>query len=234
MQHYGYEFQYKTRNVDRMQRLGDLPGFATPVMKKISMLPQLVESKEISLPLDQLTVNEYPAGVGLSPHIDTHSAFEGAIISLSLAGPCVMEFQRHEAKLASSIHKGHEQRMSKGENGNSGSESSGSAVVHEKVEISLDGTKHKCPIQRRSILLSERSLLVLMDEARYRWHHYIPHHKVDFICGKEVRRNQRRVSFTFRKVRHGPCNCTFRGFCDSRVSDTHPDRKDDTMDQVRS
>lgn len=27
--------------------------------------------------LDQLTVNEYGIGVGLSPHIDTHSAFTG-------------------------------------------------------------------------------------------------------------------------------------------------------------
>lgn len=27
--------------------------------------------------VDQCTVNDYPAGVGLSPHIDTHSAFTG-------------------------------------------------------------------------------------------------------------------------------------------------------------
>ena len=27
--------------------------------------------------VDQCTVNEYPAGVGLSPHTDTHSAFSG-------------------------------------------------------------------------------------------------------------------------------------------------------------
>ncbi|GKD11859.1 alkylated DNA repair protein AlkB homolog 8 isoform X1, partial [Tanacetum coccineum] len=39
-------------------------------------------------------VNEYPSGVGLSPHIDTHSAFEGSIYSLSLSGPCIMEFRR--------------------------------------------------------------------------------------------------------------------------------------------
>lgn len=40
-------------------------------------------------------VNEYPPGVGLSPHIDTHSAFEGSILSLSLAGPCIMEFRKY-------------------------------------------------------------------------------------------------------------------------------------------
>jgi alkylated DNA repair protein alkB family protein 8 len=44
--------------------------------------------------IDQVTVNEYTCGVGLAPHIDTHSAFEGAIHSLSLAGHTVMEFRR--------------------------------------------------------------------------------------------------------------------------------------------
>lgn len=38
-------------------------------------------------------VNEYPRGVGLSPHIDTHSAFEDSIYSLSLSGSCIMEFR---------------------------------------------------------------------------------------------------------------------------------------------
>lgn len=33
--------------------------------------------------------------MGLSPHIDTHSAFEDCIFSLSLAGPCIMEFRRY-------------------------------------------------------------------------------------------------------------------------------------------
>lgn len=33
----------------------------------------------IVMQVDQCTVNEYPAGVGLSPHIDTHSAFSGKV-----------------------------------------------------------------------------------------------------------------------------------------------------------
>ena len=44
--------------------------------------------------LDQLTVNRYPAGVGLSPHVDAHSAFTGAVLSLSLGSTAVMEFRR--------------------------------------------------------------------------------------------------------------------------------------------
>ena len=38
--------------------------------------------------------NEYVKGVGLGPHVDTHMGFEGAVLSLSLAGPCVMEFRK--------------------------------------------------------------------------------------------------------------------------------------------
>ena len=44
--------------------------------------------------VDQMTVNEYACGVGLAPHIDTHSAFQGPIMSLSLAGHTVMEFRQ--------------------------------------------------------------------------------------------------------------------------------------------
>lgn len=31
---------------------------------------------------------------------------------------------------------------------------------------------------KRAIYLPPRSLLLLSGEARYAWHHYIPHHKV--------------------------------------------------------
>lgn len=44
--------------------------------------------------VDQVTVNEYVPGVGFTAHVDTHSAFRGALLSLSLAGHTVMEFRR--------------------------------------------------------------------------------------------------------------------------------------------
>lgn len=33
-------------------------------------------------------------------------------------------------------------------------------------------------VERRALFLPQRSLLILSGEARYAWHHYIPHHKV--------------------------------------------------------
>ena len=41
-------------------------------------------------------MNEYAAGVGLAPHIDTHSAFGPTLLSVSLAGHAVMEFRLHD------------------------------------------------------------------------------------------------------------------------------------------
>lgn len=109
VQHYGYEFKYQSRNVDPTQELGAFPPPLRSVSQKVERLVEgdceqapldggttgaIQTETEPFWPLDQLTVNEYPAGVGLSPHVDTHSAFHGAIVSLSLAGPTVMEFRR--------------------------------------------------------------------------------------------------------------------------------------------
>ena len=74
----------------------------------------------------------------------------GPIVSLSLAGPCVMEFRRDTA--------------------------------------------------REGLFLPPRSLLVMAEEARYAWHHYIPHRRSDAVGGRVIPRAAKRVSLTFRKV----------------------------------
>ncbi|XP_050235169.1 alkylated DNA repair protein ALKBH8 homolog [Mercurialis annua] len=189
VQHYGYEFCYETRNVDTKKQLGEFPPFVSSVLERIFSFPQLGESA--NLVLDQLTVNEYPRGVGLSPHIDTHSAFEGLIFSLSLAGPCIMEFRRY---LDGSWTP------------------TASSSTDRIVESHDNGTN----LVRRAIYLPPRSMLLLSREARYAWQHYIPHHKIDKVNDSVVERGSRRVSFTFRKVRDCPCQCEFPQYCDSR------------------
>ncbi|XP_010097769.2 alkylated DNA repair protein ALKBH8 homolog [Morus notabilis] len=191
VQHYGYEFCYQTRNVDSKQQLGELPSFVSPVLEKMSMFKKLYKITA-DVALDQLTVNEYPPGVGLSPHIDTHSAFEGLIFSLSLAGPCIMEFRRYID----------------------------GDWRHTKATLSTDTTTEN-PVNnsnflRKAIHLPPRSILLLSGEARNAWNHYIPHHKIDMVNDTVIRRGSRRVSFTFRKVRTTPCKCSFPEYCDSQ------------------
>ncbi|KAJ0730725.1 putative tRNA (carboxymethyluridine(34)-5-O)-methyltransferase [Helianthus annuus] len=172
VQHYGYEFCYHIRNVNTEQQLGALPSFVTCITEKVPLFKKLDEAADISL--DQLTVNEYPRGVGLSPHIDTHSAFEGSIYSLSLLGSCIMEFR---------------------------------ASVGDEKDTNF---------VRKALYLPPRSMLLLSGEGRYAWQHYIPHHKVDMVNNTIIERGPRRVSFTFRKVRKGPCPCDYPQFCDSQ------------------
>ncbi|PON68588.1 Splicing factor-like protein [Parasponia andersonii] len=189
VQHYGYEFCYATRNVNPKQKLGELPSFVLPVLNKLSMFAKLDITADIDL--DQLTVNEYPPGVGLSPHIDTHSAFEGLIFSLSLAGPCIMEFRRY-------------------------ADGDWSAKASLGSDMKIESPEHNSNFIRKSIHLPPRSMLLLSGEARYGWHHYIPHHKIDVVNDTVIRRGTRRVSFTFRKVRTAPCKCDFPQYCDSQ------------------
>ncbi|KAJ3680716.1 hypothetical protein LUZ60_016994 [Juncus effusus] len=188
VQHYGYEFLYQTRNVDSKQFLGKLPSFVSQILHKIISFPGFEDNN--SNLVDQLTVNEYPSGVGLSPHTDTHSAFEDLIFSLSLAGPCIMEFRKY----------------------NNNYNSSTDLDAESASRTDLDAS-----VIRRAVFLPARSMLLMSGEGRYAWQHYIPHHKVDMVGDEVIRRGMRRVSFTFRKVRKGPCKCAYPQFCDSQI-----------------
>jgi alkylated DNA repair protein alkB family protein 8 len=237
--HFGFAFDYGTRDArDRAENspTGALPGFCGPILERLERkardAKKRAEEKHAharketpfsglknATRCDQLTVNEYPAGVGLAPHVDTHSAFGPAIFSLSLAGNAVMEFRR----LA--------------DGGDGGEEEAGKAPARPSVA------------ERRAVALPRRSMLALAGEARYEWQHYIPHRKRDVVLATErerwdsearvsdaeeketrqgvktrkpvsVKRAPRRVSLTFRERRdaaaHGPCACAWPASCDSR------------------
>ncbi|MQL99219.1 hypothetical protein Taro_031939 [Colocasia esculenta] len=151
VQHYGYEFLYETRNVDWKQSLGELPSFVSSVLERIKSFPSGEDVERH--PIDQLTVNEYYPGVGLSPHIDTHSAFGASIFSLSLLGSCVMEFRKYSQ----------------------GTYLPQPAAAAENEE---DRPSHCSNFIRKAIFLPPRSMLLMSGEGRYAWHHYIPHHKI--------------------------------------------------------
>jgi alkylated DNA repair protein alkB family protein 8 len=74
-----------------------LPPWLQPVADRIAAAAPALGAPPA---VDQATVNEYPCGTGLNPHFDSHAAFEGAILSLSLAGQAVMQFRRGGARRA--------------------------------------------------------------------------------------------------------------------------------------
>ncbi|XP_062842129.1 alkylated DNA repair protein alkB homolog 8 [Trichomycterus rosablanca] len=88
-----------------------------------------------------------------------------------------------------------------------------------------------------AVVLPARSLLVMKGESRYLWTHGITPRKFDVVPAlnaegsgvvnldlSNLTLTQRgtRTSFTFRKVRHTPCNCTYPSECDTQRPPSPP------------
>lgn len=84
MFHYGYEFDYSINNAIRKTQ---------PIPEILQNLIQKFNQTNFTFQPDQITVNVYEPGQGIPPHVDTHSAFEEPIGSLSLLNDIVMEFR---------------------------------------------------------------------------------------------------------------------------------------------
>lgn len=79
VKHYGYAFIYETSNVNKQNPLPG--GFPKPMEL---LMDKIVQSGIMRERPDQLTCNQYAPGQGIPPHVDTHSAFEDSIVSVSL------------------------------------------------------------------------------------------------------------------------------------------------------
>lgn len=86
VQHYGYVYDYKARNVTRDLYLGELPDWLQSLAQK------LVSDGLFQTTPDQVIINEYLPSQGISAHIDCIPCFGGTIASLSLGSLCVMDF----------------------------------------------------------------------------------------------------------------------------------------------
>ena len=86
VQHYGFKYNYRARKVDMSMHVGELPAWLKSLSKKLHQDGYMPEVA------DQVIVNEYLPGQGISAHIDCEPCFKGTIISLSLGSSCVMDF----------------------------------------------------------------------------------------------------------------------------------------------
>ena len=99
VQHYGYKYDYKRRNIDQSMFLGKLPEWTKFITDR------LISQNLIQNP-DQLIVNEYLVGQGISDHIDCEPCFGETIISLTLGSTCVMNFKNGSDKVEVLLEKG--------------------------------------------------------------------------------------------------------------------------------
>jgi alkylated DNA repair dioxygenase AlkB len=100
VQHYGYRYDYKERSVDYSMHLGELPAFAKAVSKK------LLDANLIKEVPDQVIVNEYVPGQGISAHVDCEPCFKDTIVTVSLGWAYEMEFIRQKQVIKMMLEKG--------------------------------------------------------------------------------------------------------------------------------
>ncbi|WP_071673342.1 alpha-ketoglutarate-dependent dioxygenase AlkB [Nioella nitratireducens] len=86
VQHYGYRYDYKARQARREDYLGPLPDLFQQLAKR------LTDEGHFQTVPEQMIVNEYQPGQGISAHVDCQPCFGETIASLSLLSACVMRF----------------------------------------------------------------------------------------------------------------------------------------------
>jgi alkylated DNA repair dioxygenase AlkB len=86
-QHYGYVYQYKKGG--RLEETTPLPEEWEWLLERVQLL--------CDEPVNQILVNEYLPGQGISPHTDAKT-FGETVVSVSVGSGCVMDFSRDGEK----------------------------------------------------------------------------------------------------------------------------------------
>ena len=91
VQHYGWRYDYKARQVRSDMRLGPLPEWADHIARRLVREGLLPDAP------DQVIVNEYVRKQGISKHIDSRSFADG-IATISLLESWEMVFRKKDSK----------------------------------------------------------------------------------------------------------------------------------------
>lgn len=86
VQHYGWRYDYKARGITQDLRIGPIPDWLAGLCERLS-----AEGIFPHTP-DQVIINEYQPGQGISAHVDCVPCFGDTVAALSLGSVCVMDF----------------------------------------------------------------------------------------------------------------------------------------------
>ncbi|MGH1455214.1 MAG: alpha-ketoglutarate-dependent dioxygenase AlkB [Alphaproteobacteria bacterium] len=92
VQHYGYKYDYKARNILPDSYLGELPPWLGDLQERLFM-EGIFKQKP-----NQAIINEYLPSQGISAHIDCVPCFDDVIASLSLGSDVIMGLSSGEQK----------------------------------------------------------------------------------------------------------------------------------------
>ncbi|CAG8560497.1 344_t:CDS:2 [Dentiscutata heterogama] len=93
--HFGYSFNYDSNEVGLPSR--QFPPYVNSLLEKLKKLYPSISNME------QLTVQHYPIGTGIPPHVDSHSSFGSIVLAFSLESPVVMEFKNLQTGIVVNI-----------------------------------------------------------------------------------------------------------------------------------
>ncbi|KAJ1975965.1 hypothetical protein H4R34_004146, partial [Dimargaris verticillata] len=198
VQHYGYAFDYKHKQVGTTADAisTTFPPVVTQILERSRTLAvfqqsTLSDSDDTTLltfpEFNQLTFSQYPIGSGISFHSDSHRSFTDVIVVISLQSPITMEFRSPYYPTTEPGEKPAETRPSI------------PAVMNPAF-----------------VDLPPRSLTVMAGEVRYGWEHAIKARKSDLLLDSGgIRPRQTRASLTIRQVNPAwSCNCKWSQLCD--------------------
>ena len=229
--HAGPVFNYSTFSSD-LDNVVPIPSYLAPLLPRLPRLPDE--------PLaDQLTVQYYPSGTGIPPHVDTHSAFGESLFSLSLASsvemllvPCGPVEARRLRLPKRSLLPPSDSRPTTPSSPSASQASSSALAVPEggSVSASAAAAATEAAVAAASatpagpsypLQLPARSLLIMTGPSRYAFTHGIASRKADQVGRRVVPRDEGgRYSITFRSVRwegERGCGCAWPEYCDWRI-----------------
>lgn len=240
--HFGPHFDYVTLGASETEYT-PVPSFLSDLLPQLPLFKEPVggtpAEKKAYVP-DQFTVQYYPPGTGIPPHVDTHSPFREALYCLSLGSQVPMVFKRCGEKEAMRIRQPKrwmEALSEKASPSNVTQQSSpetGSTVVLDRGKPTSQDTDLQAregtntPDNEEAeeqdqwgLMLPPRSLLIMTGPSRYGWTHKIRGRKFDTLSDGTVVERKGRYSITMRTVvRDGtPCACDFPGVCDTRLQE---------------
>ena len=204
IQHYGYKFDYPKNTVNERAIDSSLPPWTEALLMDIY---KYLQDMNFSLKLNQLTINCYNPGDGIAFHSDSHSSFCDLFVIVSLGSDVIMDFR------TLNNHVNNDDDVD--ENTHNLVDENTHNLVDENntPKNNMDNLDYKT----QSLVLAQRSILILSGDARWKWEHCIRPRKIDLVDGK-VQRRKTRYSLTFRTVKaviqhidpaQCPCNNAF-------------------------
>lgn len=200
VQHFGYEFVYGANNVNKTDKIRDMPDKENETFKDINdrindalrgfYFNSDNEAVRIYDHRSQHVNEEIKDTEGMTNYFDQVGEFDQLTVNDYIPGQGIPPHI--------DTHSPFEE-------------------IFVALSLNSEATMtFKSETETKHISLKPRSLIIFSGEGRYNWLHSIPTRKFDKVNGL-IKSRRRRISLTYRKIRSDPtCSCKWTRKCDSQ------------------